>query len=99
MSGDGHITFDNAYYSVPFCVPKGTKVRVRGSAQFVTLFSLAHEALATHDRAHKAGERRTHPDHLPPHKAAGLALNRDALSRGRGGHRRRHQPNRDDLVG
>jgi transposase len=78
VSGDGHITFDNAYYSVPFCVPKGTKVRVRGSTQFVTLFSLAHEALATHDRAQKAGERRTHPDHLPPHKAAGLHLNREA---------------------
>jgi hypothetical protein len=78
VSGDGHITFDNAYYSVPFCMPKGSKVRVRGSAQFVTLFSLAHEALATHDRAQKAGERHTHPDHLPPHKAAGLHLNRDA---------------------
>jgi len=77
VSGDGHITFDNAYYSVPFRIPKGTKVRVRGSAQFVTLFTLAHEPLATHDRAQTAGERHTHPDHLPPHKAAGMRLNRD----------------------
>ena len=99
VSGDGHITFDNAYYSVPFCLPKGSKVRVRGSAQFVTLFSLAHEALATHDRAQKAGERHTHPDHLPPHKAAGLTLEPRSVSHCRRCHRRRHQPNCDDLVG
>jgi transposase len=78
VGADGHITFDNAYYSVPFRVPKGTKLRVRGGAQFVTLFTLNHEALATHDRAQQAGQRLTHPDHLPPHKVAGLTLSREA---------------------
>jgi len=75
---DGHITFDNAYYSIPFRIPKGTKVRVRGGAQFVTIFGPGYEALATHDRAQHPGQRLTHPDHLPPEKAAGMALNRDA---------------------
>jgi transposase len=74
---DGHITFDNAYYSVPLRVPKGTKLRVRGGAQFVTLFTRNHEPLFTHDRAQQPGQRQTHPDHLPPHKAAGLTLNRE----------------------
>jgi transposase len=77
VGADGHITFDNAYYSVPFRVPKGTKLRVRGGAQAVTLFTLAHEPVATHDRAQQAGQRQTHPDHLPPHKVAGLLLSRD----------------------
>ena len=74
---DGHITFDNAYYSVPLRIHKGTKVRVRGGAQFVTIFSATHELLATHDRAQQPGQRQTHPDHLPPHKVAGLTLNRE----------------------
>lgn len=77
VGADGHITFENAYYSVPFRLPKGTKVRVRGGTQFVTIFSQTHEPVATHDRAQKAGQRLTHPDHLPPHKVAGTTLNRE----------------------
>jgi len=77
VGADGHITFDNAYYSVPFRVPKGTRLRVRGGAQFVTIFSQTHEPVATHDRAQQAGQRLTHPDHLPPDKVAGLTLNRE----------------------
>jgi transposase len=77
VGADGHITFDNAYYSVPFHLRRGTKLRVRGGTQSVTLFSLTHEPLATHDRAQQAGQRMTHPDHLPPHKAAGLVLGRE----------------------
>lgn len=78
VGGDGYITFDNAYYSVPCRVAKGSKLLVRGGAQFVTLFTHTHEALATHDRAQQRGQRMTHPDHLPPHKLAGLTLNREA---------------------
>jgi len=78
VGADGHITFDNAYYSVPFRVPKGTKLRVRGGAQFVTIFTLTHEPVATHDRAQQAGQRLTHRDHLPPSKVAGLTLSREA---------------------
>jgi transposase len=77
VGADGHITFENAYYSVPFRMTKGTKVRVRGGAQFVTIFTESHEALATHDRAQHPGQRLTHPDHLPQHKVAGLTLNRE----------------------
>ena len=77
VGADGHITFENAYYSVPFRIIKGTKVRVRGGAQFVTIFTESHEALATHDRAQHPGQRLTHPDHLPQHKIAGLTLNRE----------------------
>ena len=78
VGGDGYITFDNAYYSVPCRVAKGSKLLVRGGAQFVTLFTHTHEALATHDRAQQRGQRMTHPDHLPPHKLAGLTVNREA---------------------
>lgn len=77
VGADGYITFDNAYYSVPFRLAKGTKLLVRGGAQFVTLFTQAHEPVTTHDRAQKAGERHTHQDHLPPHKVAGVVLNRE----------------------
>lgn len=62
---------------MPLRVPKGTKLRVRGGAQSVTLFTRNHEPLFTHDRAQQPGQRLTHPDHLPPHKAAGLTLNRE----------------------
>jgi len=77
VGADGHITFENAYYSVPFRMTKGSKVRVRGGAQFVTIFTDTHEALATHDRAQHPGQRLTHPDHLPQHKVDGLTLNRE----------------------
>lgn len=78
VGADGHITFDNAYYSVPFRLARGTKVRVRGGAQAVTIFSTTYAALATHARATHAGQRLTHPDHLPPHKVAGATVNREA---------------------
>lgn len=74
---DGYITFDNAYYSVPFRFPRGTRLRVRGGAQQVTLYTLDHEGVASHERAQTAGERITHPDHLPPDKVPGLLLNRE----------------------
>lgn len=77
VGADGHITFDNAYYSVPLRLPRGTKLRVRGGIQSVTLFSMTHEPLATHDRARHPGQRMTHPDHLPPHKVAGLTVSRE----------------------
>ena len=75
---DGYITFDNAYYSVPSRCGRGAKLRVRGGAQCVTLYTLAHEPVCTHDRARQAGARITHPDHLPPEKVPGLTVNREA---------------------
>jgi transposase len=73
---DGYVTFDNAYYSVPCRVPRGTKLRIRGGAQLVTLYSQQYELVATHDRAQRAGERITHLDHLPTAKVLGLTLSR-----------------------
>lgn len=77
VSRDGHITFEQAYYSVPLRFPPGSRLRVRGGAQFVTLYTLDHQLLATHDRAQHAGERLTHPDHLPPEKVPGLWVSRE----------------------
>ncbi len=77
VGADGYITFDNAYYSVPGRCVRGAKLRVRGGAQFVTIYTLAHEPICTHDRAHQAGARVTHPDHLPPEKAPGLTVSRE----------------------
>lgn len=77
VAADGHITFDNAYYSVPCHFPKGTRLRVRGGAQFVTIYTLAYDPVATHDRARRPGERLTHLDHLPPDKVPGLVVSRE----------------------
>lgn len=77
VGADGYITFDNAYYSVPGRCGRGTKLRVRGGAQFVTLYTLAHAPVFTHDRAPQAGARVTHPDHLPPEKVPGLTVSRE----------------------
>jgi len=56
---------------------RGTRLRVRGGAQFVTIYTLAHEPVFTHDRAQQAGARVTHPEHLPPEKAPGLTVSRE----------------------
>lgn len=73
---DCYITFDNAYYSVPFRLV-GQQLRVRGGIQQVRLYKLDYELVATHDRASQPGQRQTHLDHLPPHKVPGLVLNRE----------------------
>lgn len=73
---DCHVTFDNAYYSAPFRLV-GAKLRVRGGAQQVRLYTLDFELVATHDRATYPGQRQTHLDHLPPHKVPGLLLDRE----------------------
>jgi transposase len=77
VGADGHITFDNAYYSVPCRCGRGTRLWVRGGAQFVTIYTLQHEPVFTHDRAQQAGARVTHLDHLPPEKVAGLTVSRE----------------------
>jgi transposase len=74
---DCYVTFDNAYYSVPFRYV-GQELRVRGGAQQVRLYSLECELVASHDRAREPGQRQTHLDHLPPHKLPGLLLDRES---------------------
>ena len=77
VSNDGHITFENAYYSVPLRFKKGDKLWVRGGAQTVNISTPDHQWATTHDRAEHPGERLTHPAHLPPEKVAGLMVSRE----------------------
>src|SRR5512133_1600287 len=76
VPSDGHIVFDKADYSVPLNQEQGTQLRVRGGAQQVVIYDLHHQWVSTHDRADRAGRRKTHPDHLPPEKVQGLLLDR-----------------------
>jgi len=73
---DCHIVFANAFYSVPFRLI-GQQVRVRGGAQSVQIYADDYTLIATHLRASAAGERQTHPHHLPPEKLPGLTLTRE----------------------
>jgi transposase len=73
---DCYVTFENAYYSVPFRLV-GQQMRVRGGAREVRLYTVDYELVATHARAPQPGVRQTHLDHLPPYKLPGLTLTRD----------------------
>lgn len=73
---DCYITFQNAYYSVPFRLV-GQQVWVRGGVQSVSIYTADYRLVATHDRAQKAGQRLTHPAHLPTEKLPGLTLTRE----------------------
>jgi transposase len=72
---DCYVVFDNAYYSAPFRLV-GQPLRIRGGTQFVQIYTLDYQLVATHDRAEKPGQRQTHLAHLPPEKAVGVQLNR-----------------------
>ncbi|MDX1521327.1 MAG: IS21 family transposase [Anaerolineae bacterium] len=76
VSRDCYVEFDHSYYSVPYRLIN-QKVRVCGNLQQVRIFNSKYQWVATHDRATKAGTRRTHLDHLPPEKVPGLTLNRE----------------------
>jgi transposase len=74
---DGHVVFENAYYSAP-CHLVGQQVYVRGGSREVRLYTLEHQLVTTHTRAPHAGEWMTKVEHLPPHKVDGLLLDRPA---------------------
>lgn len=74
---DCYLVFEGAYYSVPFRLV-GQTLWVRGGTHQVQVFTPDYHLVATHDRAHKPGQRQTHPDHLPPHKLPGLTLTRES---------------------
>lgn len=74
---DCYVSFDGAYYSAPFQLA-GRQVWLCASSKQVRLFNLEYKILATHERAHKPGQRQTNPNHLPPEKLPGLLLNREA---------------------
>jgi len=73
---DCHLVFDSAYYSAPFRLV-GQQLWVRGGTQEVHVYTDDYQLIVTHPRAQRAGQRQTHPDHLPPHKLAGLLLTRE----------------------
>lgn len=76
VSRDGYITFERAYYSVPYRLV-GQSLRVRGGSQAVRLYTQDYQLVATHARSQQPGQRQTHPDHLPPTKLAGWRLSRE----------------------
>ena len=76
LGRDCYVNFDNAYYSAPHRLIE-QEVWVCGGIQFVRIYTLDRELLATHDRAQRPGERKTHLDHLPPDKVPGLILSRE----------------------
>jgi hypothetical protein len=55
----------------------GQKLWVCAGTRQVRLYTAKYELAATHERAQKAGERHTHPDHLPQEKLPGLLLDRE----------------------
>ena len=74
---DCYLSFDGAYYSVPFRLV-GQRVWVRGGARTVEIYTAEHDLVATHDRATAPGQRQTQLDHLPPGKVPGLILTRES---------------------
>lgn len=70
---DCYVVFETAFYSAPFRLI-GQPVQVRGCSREVRIYTADCQLVATHPRAQSAGERLTHPDHLPPEKLAGLLL-------------------------
>jgi transposase len=76
LNRDCYVQFENAYYSAPHRLIE-QQVWVCGGIQFVRIYTLKHKLLATHDRAQRPGERKTHLDHLPPELVPGLTRNRD----------------------
>jgi transposase len=73
---DCHVVFDNAYYSAPFRLV-GQQLYARGGTREVRLYDGDYQLVATHGRAQSAGQRQTHPAHLPPELLPGLFLDRD----------------------
>jgi transposase len=73
---DCYVSFERAYYSVPFRLV-GQAVWVRGGARSVEIYDQQHQLVATHSRAGQAGDRLTTLDHLPQEKVPGLVVSRE----------------------
>jgi transposase len=76
LGRDCYVEFDHAYYSAPHRLI-GLQLWVCGGIQQVRIYDPDRQLVATHERALRPGERRTHPDHLPSEKIAGLFLDRE----------------------
>jgi len=77
LHNDCYIVFDNAYYSAPFRLVSQS-LFVRGGSREVRIYTADYQLVATHERVQEAGQRQTHPDHLPPEKVAGVYLTRES---------------------
>lgn len=75
---DCYVTFEQAYYSVPYRLV-GQQVWVRGGLTSVRIYA-EHQLAAVHPRARQPGERHTVHDHLPPEKVAGLTTTREGCA-------------------
>ncbi len=73
---DGHVVFEQAFYSAPYRLV-GQTLWLRAGLREIRLFSSDFQLVATHPRAQQPGERVTHLDHLPPEKVQGATLTRD----------------------
>ena len=73
---DCYVVFEQPFYSAPFRLI-GQRLWVRGGSNDVRLYTADYGLVATHPRAQQAGERHTHPDHLPPEKLPGLEWTRE----------------------
>ena len=76
LGRDCYLEFDRAYYSAPHRLV-GQELWVCGGLQQVRIYNGDRSLLATHERAQRPGERKTHRDHLPPEKVDGAFLNRE----------------------
>lgn len=74
---DCHIVFEGSYYSAPFRLV-GQSLWVCAGTHQVRMFTENHELVATHERASKPGERKTHRDHYPAEKLPGLERTRES---------------------
>ena len=74
---DCYVVFQNAYYSVPFRLV-AQQVQIRGGCRDVRIYTHEWQLVATHAQASQAGDRLTHPDHLPPTKLPGVLLGKDS---------------------
>jgi transposase len=77
VARDCYVVFENAYYSVPFRLV-AQPIQIRGGCREVRIYTSDWQLVATHPRAQRAGERLTHPDHLPPEKLPGLLLGKES---------------------
>jgi transposase len=75
---DCYVSFENAFYSVPYRLYPG-RVWICGGSKQVRIFDEKYNLVATHERAAKPGDRRTNLAHLPPEKVPGLTQDHDSL--------------------
>lgn len=75
VARDCHLTFEGAYYSVPYRLV-GTPVLLRGGARTIEVYDATHQLVTTHSRV-AAGARQTHLRHLPAAKIPNLVLTRE----------------------